>query len=138
MRRRFYSYYIGCNNSFGYFAHVYRLNVSYIASYHSNGTLNTSQISYISSNGPMPLYIGQNNIDLWQKTLKYYLWIIVQRNPEKHALASLSTFMVDSSYWTIPDSESGGCQLGILEEFFLRGQKQNGHRRLCFAQYICF
>ena len=27
--------------------------------------------------------------------------------------------MVDSSSWTIPESESGGCQLGILEEFFL-------------------
>ena len=27
--------------------------------------------------------------------------------------------MVDSSSWTIPDSESGGCQLGILEEIFL-------------------
>ena len=27
--------------------------------------------------------------------------------------------MIDSSSWTIPESESGGCQLGILEEFFL-------------------
>ena len=27
--------------------------------------------------------------------------------------------MVDSSSWTIPESESGGCQLGILEEIFL-------------------
>ena len=30
--------------------------------------------------------------------------------------------MVDSSSWTIPDSESGGCQLGILEEFFLEAK----------------
>ena len=25
--------------------------------------------------------------------------------------------MIDSSSWTIPESESGGCQLGILEDF---------------------
>ena len=30
--------------------------------------------------------------------------------------------MVDSSSWTIPDSESGGCQLGILEEFSLKAK----------------
>ena len=30
--------------------------------------------------------------------------------------------MVDSSSWTIPDSESGGCQLGILEEIFLEAK----------------
>ena len=32
--------------------------------------------------------------------------------------------MVDSSSWTIPDSESGGCQLGILEEFFLEAKSK--------------
>ena len=26
--------------------------------------------------------------------------------------------MIDSSSWTLPESESGGCQLGILEDFF--------------------
>ena len=35
----------------------------------------------------------------------------------KRVSASLWTFMTDSSSWTIPESESGGCQLGILEEF---------------------
>ena len=30
--------------------------------------------------------------------------------------------MVDSSSWTIPASESGGCQVGILEEFFLEAK----------------
>ena len=43
-------------------------------------------------------------------------FIPVQWNPEKHALlASLPTFMVDLSSSNIPESESGGCQLGILE-----------------------
>ena len=32
--------------------------------------------------------------------------------------------MVDSSSWTIPDSESGGCQLDILEEFFLEAKSK--------------
>ena len=32
--------------------------------------------------------------------------------------------MVDSSSWTIPESESGGCQLGILEEFFLEAKSK--------------
>ena len=32
--------------------------------------------------------------------------------------------MVDSSSWTFPDSESGGCQLGILEEFFLEAKSK--------------
>ena len=32
--------------------------------------------------------------------------------------------MVDSSSWTIPDSESGGCQLGILEEFFVEAKSK--------------
>ena len=32
--------------------------------------------------------------------------------------------MVDSSSWTIPDSESGGCQLGILEEFLLEAKSK--------------
>ena len=32
--------------------------------------------------------------------------------------------MVDSSSWTISDSESGGCQLGILDEFFLEGKRK--------------
>ena len=34
--------------------------------------------------------------------------------------------MIDSSSWTLPESESGGCQLGILGEFF-RDRKENGH-----------
>ena len=32
--------------------------------------------------------------------------------------------MVDSSSWTIPDSESGGCQIGILEEFLLEAKSK--------------
>ncbi len=32
--------------------------------------------------------------------------------------------MVDSPSWTIPESESGGCQLGILEEFFLEAKSE--------------
>ena len=32
--------------------------------------------------------------------------------------------MVDSSSWTIPDSESGGCQLGILEDIFLEAKSK--------------
>ena len=32
--------------------------------------------------------------------------------------------MIDSSSWTIPESESGGCQLGILEEFFLEAKNK--------------
>ena len=32
--------------------------------------------------------------------------------------------MVDSSSWTIPDSESGGCQLCILEEIFLEAKSK--------------
>ena len=43
-----------------------------------------------------------------------------------HVLESLETCMVDSSYWTIPESESGGCQLGIPEDVF-RGQKHKKH-----------
>ena len=42
----------------------YRLNVSYNASYRSNGTPNTSQIIFIPSTGPIALYIGQNIIDV--------------------------------------------------------------------------
>ena len=45
-----------------------------------------------------------------------------------HMLESLETCMVDSSYWTIPESESVGCQLGIPEDIS-RDQKQNGHWR---------
>ena len=32
--------------------------------------------------------------------------------------------MIDSSSWTIPESESGGCQLGILEEKNLEAKNQ--------------
>ena len=32
--------------------------------------------------------------------------------------------MIDSSSWTLPESESGGCQLGILEDFFLEGKNK--------------
>ena len=42
----------------------------------------------------------------------------------KGVLGSLWTFIIDSSSWRLPESESGGCQLGILEEFFLEAQNK--------------
>ena len=48
----------------------HRLTVSYIASYHSNGTPNISKSLCIPSIGPIALYMGQNTTDLWQKTLE--------------------------------------------------------------------
>ena len=53
-----------------HFTAFQRLNVSYIASDHSNGTPNTSKTQSIPSIGPIALYMIQHTTDQWQKTLK--------------------------------------------------------------------
>ena len=69
---------------------------------------------------------------IWKK--KNYIWggpggpLLVQMPndhfQEKHAMASLWTFLVDSSSLSNPESESAGCQLGTLGEFFLEAKNK--------------
>ncbi len=64
--------------------------------------------------------------------------VIVQRNPEKSMrrrhyellclIRHLGPFLTQNQ---------ADASLASLRNFF-RGQKQNGHRLLCFAKYLCF
>ena len=52
------------------FTDFHWLNVSYIASYHSNGMFNTSKPHCFPSIGHITLCMGQNTIEILQDTLK--------------------------------------------------------------------